>query len=157
MVEQAESICFAALETNNHPGFTSCYVKEEITHLINVKATTALQKCEYGRGLALCQDIRRLREDYQRSGNAYDEKWLAFANGNIAVALMGVNEPAQALNILNELLSREDTATNRDIYLNNKCICLILLERYDDALQICEKAIELINAKRGEASEGMAM
>ena len=157
IADQALSICKTSLLGADHPGFDDHYIKEEITHLYNVKAVIALQKCEYEYGLTLCQRIRHLRQEYKRPNDEYDEKWLAFADGNIAVALMGNEESSQALPLLHSLLKRQDTSTNKDIYLSNKCLCLFLLGRPNEALDTCRAAMEVIRIKRGSESAQMAM
>ena len=156
MADQALSMCEIALSDGDHAGFDDHYIKEEITHLYNIKAVIALQKCEYEYGLALCQKIRDLRQEYKRPNDEYDEKWLAFADGNIAVALMGNDEPNQALPLLNSLLNRQDTSANKDIYMSNKCLCLFLLGHSNEAMETCLSAMEVIRVKRGPESAQMA-
>ncbi|KAI9659506.1 MAG: hypothetical protein M1821_001764 [Bathelium mastoideum] len=145
------NICEKALQNGVHPGYSSWFVRDMSSYLYNVQASAELEMISSDSSLALHIKIRDIREDNKRMGNATDEMWIAAANGNIAVSLMTENRATEALSILDDLLRRDDLASNRDYYyLNNTSLCLRLLERLDEAHQCCDKALAAARNLQGE-------
>ncbi|KAI9691662.1 MAG: hypothetical protein M1822_007733 [Bathelium mastoideum] len=156
--QKAISICEKALQNGVHPGYSSWFVRDMSSYLYNVQASVELEMVSSDSSLALHIKIRDIREYNKRTGNAADEMWIGAANGNIAVSLMTENRATEALSILDDLLQRDDLASNRDYYyLNNASLCLRLLERLDEAHQCCEKALAAARNLQGEESLSTAL
>lgn len=108
-------------------------------------------------GLHLSEQVCNIRVLNQRPGNEEDSFWIASAKGNLAVSLMGLNRCQEALEILLDLISRPDMKPHKDIYLCNICLCLIQLDRLDEALTYNDKAVLAIEASRGKNTMQMAL
>jgi len=157
MADQATSICQKALVKNAHPGFSEWVVRDIISHLDNVRASIFYETGETRQALELHLKIKADRETNRRFGNVEDEKWIAAARGNIAVSLMAEGKPDEALPVILDLVQRADMKPNEDTYLNNMCICLYMLGRYDEALEYNLKAVEAVKTLRGKESAQMAV
>ena len=157
MADQATSICQKALVKNAHPGFSEWVVRDIISHLGNVRASIFYETGETRQALELHLKIKADRETNRRFGNVEDEKWIAAARGNIAVSLMAEGKPDEALPVILDLVQRADMKPNEDTYLNNMCICLYMLGRYDEALEYNRKAVEAVKTLRGKESAQMAV
>ena len=157
MAEDALELCGESLTTSRHPGFSEWYVRDLTSHLYNVQASIMFETVSPDSGLGLHLKIKAIREDNKRPGNPEDLKWLAAADGNIAVSLMAESRPEEAYPILLELLQRKDMETNRDIYMSNICICLIQMQRFDKALNFCFESMATVQQLRGKYSAQMAM
>ena len=155
---QANTICEKAIRTGVHPGYSTWFVKDTSTYLYNVQASVEFEMTSPDSSLALHMKIRDIREANKRAGNSADEMWIGAANGNIAVSLLGENRPAEALDILQTLIERDDLISQRDNYfLNNISLALRLLGRLDEAVNLSEQAQAAIQKLHGEASVPMAL
>lgn len=150
LVEKALLICDRATETSDHPGYSPWFVQDMISHLINVEATIAREKPAADHGLVLSNQVCNIRVLNQRTGNEEDNFWIASAQGNLAVSLMGVERYEEALDILLDLVIRPDMKPNENIYLDNVCLCLTQLGRLDEALVYNERTIRAINSSQGK-------
>lgn len=157
MAENAIVLCGESLTTSKHPGFSEWYVRDLTSYLYNVQASIMLETVSPDSGLGLHLKIKAIREDNKRPGNPEDLKWLAAADGNIAVSLLAESRPEEAYPILLELLQRKDMETNRDIYMSNICICLIQMQRFDEALVFCFESMATVQQLRGKHSAQMAI
>lgn len=63
-----------------------------------------------------------------------DEFWIASAKGNLSVSLIALGRTEEALEIILELLEREDMKLNVDLYLSNACLCTTIMGRLDIAM-----------------------
>ena len=157
MAKDAIVLCEESLTASKHPGFSEWYVRDLTSYLYNVQASITLERVSPDSGLGLHLKIKEIREDNKRPGNPEDLKWLAAADGNIAVSLMAESRPEEAYPILLELLRRKDMETNRDIYMSNICICLIQMQRLGEALEFCFESMVVVQQLRGKCSAQMAM
>ena len=155
--QKAIAMCEKALQTGIYPGYSERLVREISSYLYNVIASVEFELSPPDSSLALYSKVRDIRESNKRPGNLEDEMWIAAANGNIAISLMAENRADDALIILRGLLARDDMKPNRDTYLNNTSLCLTLLGRLDEALEVCERAIDLVQELRGAKSIQMAV
>lgn len=151
------SICEKALNDGQHPGYSEWYVRDMVSHLVNVRATIAREKPDLDHGLALSQEVCEIRERNRRAECFEDATWIAAARGNMAVSMMAVGRSEESLAILLELLLRPDMKPNEDIYLCNLCLCFICLDRLDEALLQNTRAAESVKAIRGDNTAQMAM
>ncbi|KAI9712121.1 MAG: hypothetical protein M1820_001830 [Bogoriella megaspora] len=154
--KSALAICDKALECGVHPGYSSWFVRDMSSYLYNVQATVNYELRCPDNSLALHEKIQAIRETNKRPGNAEDEKWIAAARGNVAVSLLAEDRLAEALHILEEMIKREDLKGNLDHYLNNMCLCLRLMHRFDEAMDYCRLATDAIEKLRGPQSVQMA-
>jgi tetratricopeptide (TPR) repeat protein len=157
MAIQAISICEEALAADNHPGFSAWFVQDLTTHLQTVQSAIMYERGDTGAALKLRRRIKEIRSANCRAGNLDDDKWLAAAEGNLAVSLMSEGQPEAAMPLILDLLQRPDMMPNQDLYLNNACVCLLLLEKYDEALDYGFKAMDAARRLRGEDSAQIAM
>lgn len=157
MAKDAIALCDESLTTSKHPGFSEWYVRDLTSHLYNVQASIMFETVSPDSGLGLHLRIKAIREGNKRLGNSEDLKWLAAADGNIAVSLMAENRPEEAYPILLELLQRKDMETNKDIYMSNICICLMQMRRFGEALAFCFESMVTVQQLRGKCSAQMAM
>lgn len=157
MVEKAMSICEKALNDGQHPGYSEWFVRDMVSHLVNVRATIAREKPDLDYGLALSQEVCDIRERNRRTGSFEDATWIAAARGNMAVSMMEIGRSEEALAILLELLLRPDMKPNEDLYLCNLCLCYICLGRLDEAWLQNVRAAESVKAIRGDNTVQMAM
>jgi hypothetical protein len=157
MAKDAIVLCEESLTTSKHPGFSEWYVRDLTSYLYNVQASITLERVSPDSGLGLHLKVKAIWEYNKRLGNPEDLKWLAAADGNIAVSLMAESRPEEAYPILLELLQRKDMETNRDIYMSNVCICLIQMQRLDEALVFCFESMVAVQQLRGKYSAQMAM
>ncbi|KAF2494841.1 hypothetical protein BU16DRAFT_618820 [Lophium mytilinum] len=127
-------ICENALFRNNHLGYSAWYVKDQLSHLYNVQASVAYETGRTKDASALHSKIKAMRLANSRKGNLDDDKWLAAADGNLAISSMAEGKPETALPLILSLLKRPDIDANEDVYLNNACVCYILLGDYVNAL-----------------------
>ncbi|KAF2804621.1 uncharacterized protein BDZ99DRAFT_397743 [Mytilinidion resinicola] len=156
LASDAILICEKALLLSNHPGYSEWYVKDQLGHLYNVRASVAYETGKTGDALNLHSKIKSMRLANMREGNL-DDKWLAAADGNLAVSLMAEGKPEIALPLVLSLLERPDMGPNEDVYLNNACVCHMLLGDYVNALKYGSKAMAAVRRLRGEESAQMAI
>lgn len=156
IVEKALLICNRAIKTSDHPGYSPWFVQDMTSHLINVQATIGREKPTADHGLWLSRQVCAIRELNQRPGNQEDAFWVATAQGNLAVSLMGIERYQDALDILLHLIIRPDMKPHEDIYLCNICLCLTHLDRLDEATVYNEKATHLIQTTKGDETVQMA-
>lgn len=156
LVEKALLICNRAIKTSDHPGYSPWFVQDMTSHLINVQATIGREKPTADQGLCLSKQVCAIRELNQRPENQEDAFWVATAQGNLAVSLMGIGRYQEALDILSPLLSRPDMMPHEDIYLCNICLCLTHLDRLDEATFYNEKATHVIQTTKGDETVQMA-
>lgn len=145
MVEEAIAICQRALGRKSHPGYDAWFVRDMISYLVNVQASVCREKPSVDHGLGWSETVCDMRQGNKRAGAVpftdQDQKWIAAARGNLAVSLMAVGRAGEALEILKELLKREDMRDNEDTYLSNACLCLSMLGRLDEAVEYNELAM----------------
>ena len=115
MAKDAIALCDESLTTSKHPGFSEWYVRDLTSYLYNVQASITLERVSPDSGLSLHLKIKAIREGNKRLGNSEDLKWLAAADGNIAVSLMAENRPEEAYPILLELLQRKDMEDRKSV------------------------------------------
>ncbi|XDG08063.1 hypothetical protein ABKA04_007678 [Annulohypoxylon sp. FPYF3050] len=89
--------------------------------------------------------------------NPEDDKWIAAAEGNLAVSLMASGRAEEAYEIISRLRLRDDMQSNLDVYLRNICLCLLILGRIDEALSANNEALQVARTKRGDSSEQVAI
>jgi hypothetical protein len=160
MVDDGFSICHQALRHDHHPGYSRWFVKDMISHLMNLQATVYREQPAVDHGLDLAQEVLDMRCKNQKSVDGFsasEQYWISLAKGNLAVSLMGVDRDKEALDLLLELLGREDTKCNEDIYLENAALCLSRLGRLADATGYISRALESVKALRGEDAARMAV
>ena len=153
MVDDGLSICYQALTCGHHPGYSRWFVKDMTSHLVNVQATVYREQPAADHGLDLAQKVLDMRCENQKSAgglSASEQYWISLAKGNLAVSLMGVDRDKEALDLLLELLGREDTKSNEDIYLENAALCCSRLGGLEDASGYISRAFESVKALRGE-------
>ncbi|OTA58869.1 hypothetical protein K449DRAFT_436358 [Hypoxylon sp. EC38] len=156
MAEQSIEICDAALRQNYHPGYSTWFVRDMISHQYNVLATIEREQPGNDFGLSLSEKVRDIRINNRRASNPEDDMWIAAAEGNLAVSLMSCGRTKEALEILLRLRQRDDMKPNEDIYLRNTCLCLLMSGRLDEALELNSEALCVAGEKRGESSEQVA-
>ena len=149
MAEQAIVMCSRALDRQEHHGYTEWFVRDLISHQLNVQASISREKPAVDHGLFLSQTVCDIRIHNRRltGRTAEDATWIAAARGNLAVSLMAVGRPQEALTILLELLGRADMKSNEDIYLCNTALCLMLMDRLDDAKAYANRAMASIRIR----------
>lgn len=157
MIEKSTSICNVALETGNHPGYSTWFVQDMLSHLINVEATIERDEPARDQGVGLSEKVLNIREKNQRRDNQDDSFWIAAARGNLAVSLMASGRFEEARGILLDLAYRPDMISNEDIYLCNICLCLLYLDDLDEALYYNHKAILSIEVSKGKHSAQMSL
>lgn len=126
------------------------------SHLVNVQAAIGREKPIADHGLCLSKQVCAIRELNQRPEDHEDAFWVATAQGNLAVSLMGIGHYQEALDIFFHLISRPDMKPHEDIYLCNTCLCLTYLDRLDEAMDYNERATVVIQATKGEETVQMA-
>lgn len=156
LVEKALLICNRAIKTSDHPGYSPWFVQDMTSHLVNVQATIGREKPTADHGLCLSKQVCEIRDLNQRPDNDEDAFWVANAQGNLAVSLMGIERHQEALDILFHLVSRPDMKPHEDIYLCNTCLCLTYLDRLDEAMDYNERATHVIQATKGDETVQMA-
>lgn len=144
MADQAIAFCEHILESRHHPGYTTWYVKDMISHQFNTKGAIGMKIPNVDHGLSMYEEALALRVRNRREGNEEDAMWIGAASGNLAVSLMAAGKAEAALPLLLELVQREDMKTNEDLYWSNLCLCLSLLGCYEDSLLASKKAEECI-------------
>ncbi|KAI1455468.1 hypothetical protein F4805DRAFT_435660 [Annulohypoxylon moriforme] len=157
MAEQSISICDLALKNKTHPGYSTFYVQDMISHLYNVLATIERERPGPDFGLSLSEEVRDIRVRNKRPSKTEDDMWIAAAEGNLAVSLMASGRATEACEILLRLRQRDDMKANLDIYLRNTCLCLLMLGRIDEATIVNTEALNAAKEKRGESSEQVAI
>ena len=145
-----------AIEKGSHPGYTEYYVQYLTSYLYSIQGSIEYETMSPNRGYHLFLDVKNIRKQYARPNEAEDQKWIAAADGNIAAALRANGRAEEALDLYLELLQREDTSANLDIYLSNTCLCLFLSERFDEALGYSVEALNTARKMRGSESEQVA-
>lgn len=156
MADQSISICESALETGNHPGFSAWYVKDMISHYVNLKASVDRETPSADHGLGLSESVLSIRRDNLRPDVPTDHTWVAAAEGNLAVSLMAVDRADEALSILQCLVEREDMRPNEGIYLRNLYLCLAKLGRFEEALEVASSALSVLDRLGTDADLQMA-
>jgi tetratricopeptide (TPR) repeat protein len=126
------------------------------SHLYNVLATIEREQAAHGWGIPISEKVLTIRRNNRRMSNPDDEMWIAAAEGNLAVSLMASGRVGEALEILSRLRQRADMEANRDVYLRNTCLCLLILGRNEEALSTCREAFDAARQKRGDSSEQVA-
>lgn len=157
MAEQSLDICDTALKSGIHPGYSTWFIKDMTSHLYNVKATVERERPGPDFGIALSKKVLDIRVKNKRDANPDDEAWIAAARGNLAVSLISLYHLKDALDILVGLRTRDDMRANEDVYLRNTSICLRMLGRLDEALDVNSLALSTAREKRGEHSEQVAL
>jgi len=139
-----------------HPGYSTWFVRDMVSHHYNVLATIEREQPSHDFGMSLSEKVRDIRINNRRASVPDDDMWIAAAEGNLAVSLMACGRAEDARGILLRLLQRDDINANEDVYLRNTCLCLIILEKLDEALAVNEKALLAARQRRGEFSEQVA-
>ncbi|KAI1137572.1 hypothetical protein F5Y05DRAFT_74735 [Hypoxylon sp. FL0543] len=138
MAEQSIEICDTAIRQGSHPGYS----------------TWEQPGSDFG--VSLSEKVRDIRVNNRRHGNPEDDMWIAAAEGNLAVSLMSCGRAEEAYEILLRLRRRDDMKANEDVYLRNTCLCLYMLGRLDEALEVNGEAVDIARLKRGDSSEQVA-
>lgn len=128
---------------NHHPGFSESYVIWLLGDLYTNKASIELECSLTGYGLKWFDRTRDLRESVNVPGDDEYKLWLMYADGNRCAALMALGRVKEALPLLEEIVTSETQGDGHDVYLTSYCDCLILLQRFDDAKSVCDKAIAI--------------
>lgn len=157
MAEQAIDICDLALKQKSHPGYSTWFVQDMISHHYNVLATVERERPGPDFGMTLSQKVLDIRINNKRIANPEDDRWIAAAEGNLAVSLMASGRAGEAYEIISRLRLRDDMQSNLDVYLRNTCLCLLILGRIDEALSANNEALQEARTKRGDTSEQVAM
>ncbi|KAI2462929.1 hypothetical protein F4781DRAFT_441392 [Annulohypoxylon bovei var. microspora] len=157
MTEQAIDICDVALEQKYHPGYTRFYIEYMKSHLYNVLATIEREQPGHDFGICLSEKVRDIRINNRRRSNPEDDRWIAAAEGNLAVSLMASGCAKEGYEIILRLKQKDDMKANMDIYLRNECLCLLILGRIDEALTTNGEAFNAAKELRGESSEQVAI
>ncbi|KAI1445428.1 hypothetical protein F5Y02DRAFT_386167 [Annulohypoxylon stygium] len=157
MAEQAIDICDLALKQKSHPGYSTWFVQDMISHHYNVLATVERERPGPDFGMTLSQKVLDIRINNKRIANPEDDRWIAAAEGNLAVSLMASGRAGEAYEIISRLRLRDDMQSNLDVYLRNTCLCLLILGRIDEALSANNEALQEARTKRGDTSEQVAI
>lgn len=116
-----------------------------------------MNKCDYNRGLDSCREIHPLLEECQTTYIDENRKRIADANVNMAILLMGITNPSEAPKILHSTCTPGETVPNEEINLSYVCICLFLLEQYEESLNVCNRLMKQTEARRGTKSAQTAL
>jgi tetratricopeptide (TPR) repeat protein len=157
MLDSACSILEEAKSTGVHPGFGVYYVTWLLSDLYNTRGAIAYEKNGKDHGLDWYQKTKVLRQSVARPGNEYDDLWIMLSNGNIAISLISAGRQAEALPLLEELISSEDFEDNKDLYLANACCCYQAVGQFDKAIEVGKRGLELSKTRHGLESLKVAM
>ncbi|KAK0732169.1 hypothetical protein B0H67DRAFT_475065 [Lasiosphaeris hirsuta] len=159
MADQSISLCERALGNGRHPGYSTWFINDMISHHINVKATIEMQKPTVDHGLQLAQRVCDIRTANKRPDglSSKDEFWIASAKGNLSVSLMALGRAEEAMDIISGLLEREDMKPNVDLYLSNACLCSTIMRRLGTAMEYNTKAMDAVRLLRGQGDDTAQM
>lgn len=150
IANQAIAICTAAVSQDGIDKTSQIKFNDVLAKLYDVLAAVENELQVYDRALELWTNVKSLREECLRMENAQDADWIAAADGNIAVALMGLGRTEEALALLRSLVGRKDVTTDKDVKFGSLFLCLSVLGYDDQALGTSEVALNITRQERGE-------
>lgn len=166
MIDQACSICASALESGDHPGYRGTYITWLTADLYGMRHSIAYEKNAVGHGLEMAQRVKSIRESVPKPATPEYELWTLASDCGIAVSLMAENRASEALPLLQGLVKfirdHEDqiqggVEVSMDVFLQNLCLCHLMLGQVDDAMECWEESAAMTESKHGVDSLAMAV